>query len=125
MYADGQAGSINKPIAYAWLTKAVENNFPQAANALSSLADDMSISEISKAKTEIMELDAQITSSAVVSPTKDGTEPLAEKVVPKVGAVSSSFVPQIGGVNFTAGAPVSAPLSGNRTKRSRRMIRRR
>lgn len=67
MYADGSAGGVDMIRAYAWFTKAVDNNVEAASQALSKVADAMDISEISRAKQFLIGLNRQLASKELVA----------------------------------------------------------
>lgn len=113
MYADGANGSVDKVMAYAWLSKAVENGVDGAKNALSALSDSMSMGDISAAKKRIMELNMAMVNPNVRSPAGVAAD-IAEALGMPVSEESAETQ-----------ADPNAPAAKKKTARSKRMVRRR
>ena len=95
--------------AYAWLSLAVKNDVEPAKKALSILSEKMSLSEISRAKAEIVDLERRLNRPDVASP-----------VPPRPGQSVNGMPENVNGTELDANADATRIK-----RRSARMMRRR
>lgn len=133
LLAGGATGVVDRVQAYAWLTKAANQNVPEAGPALEKLIADMTLAELARAKGQVLELE-DINPETVVSPTKavvpqesvklsgfENVRPIGEAVTTGggIGYAGDNSTKITGSVTTTISTQTEVP------GRSRRMIRRR